>query len=235
MTRKSESPGQTDLPPVSSAQVVAYLRAHPDFLSSRPDLMARLAPPSRYGAGAVVDFQQFMISKLQDEVDQMRGCAEHLISTSRNNMSTQTRTHEAVLCTLAAGDLAGLARTVIEDYPALLDVDLCCLGFEPEAAGQSRLFPGIGCLPEGLVEQLLGAGEVMLRSQANGDPLLFGDAAGLVSSFALVRIEAPGCPLGLLALGSRHDRTFQASQGTELLAFLAHVIEDCMARWWPQD
>jgi uncharacterized protein YigA (DUF484 family) len=37
----------------------------------------------------------------------------------------------------------------------------------------------------------------------------------------------------MLALGSRHDRTFHSSQGTELLAFLACVLEDCTSRWWP--
>jgi uncharacterized protein YigA (DUF484 family) len=230
MARKTENAGHGE-PQATPAQVVAFLRDHPEFLARHPDLLARLAPPSRYDAGPVVDFQQFMVAKLQDELEQMRGCAEHLISTSRSNMSTQNRTHEAALATIGAGDMAGLARVVAEDFPSLLDVDICTLGFEPDN-GQSRLIPGISCLPPNMVETLLGGGEVMLRSQTAGDPFIFGDAAGLVSSFALVRIEPPSSPLGLLALGSRHDRTFHSSQGTDLLAFLARILEDCVRRWW---
>lgn len=231
MARKNENAGPGEAQ-ATVAQVTAFLKDNPDFLARHPELLAQMAPPSRYDAGPVVDFQQFMVARLQEELEEMRGCAEHLISTSRSNMSTQSRTHEAVLATLAANDMAGLGRVVAEDYPSLLDVDVGTLGFEAEN-GQSRLIPGLGCLPAGMVETVLGDGDVMLRAQAPGDQLIFGDAAGLVGSFALVRIEAPGCPLGLLALGSRLEQTFQASQGTELLAFLARVIEDCVRRWWP--
>ena len=107
MSRKTETAGHATLPPASEAQVVDYLKSHPEFLDQHCELLARLAPPSRYSAGPVVDLQQFMITRLRDELDQLRGCAEHLISTSRNNMSTQNRTHDAVLSTLAAYDLEG--------------------------------------------------------------------------------------------------------------------------------
>ncbi len=63
-----------------------------------------------------------------------------------------------------------------------------------------------------------------LAEQMPGDSLVFGEGADLVSSSALVRLDAGGrCPAGLLALGSRHGRTFHSGQGTELIAFLAQV------------
>ncbi len=235
MSRKTESAGREVSPPATEDQVIAFIKTHPDFLTRHCDLLARLAPPSRYGAGPVVDLQQYMISRLTDELDEMRGCAEHLINTSRSNMSVQSRTHDAVLATLASYDMEGLSRVVAEDYPTMLDVDVCTIGFEPSEEGQSVILPGVLALPPDIVEHVLGEAEVMLRAQTPGDRLLFGDAAGLVNSFAVVRLEPAGAPPGLLALGARHDHAFHASQGTELLAFLAGVVEDCVSRWWPAD
>lgn len=232
MARNTGTADNSAAPLASEAQVVAYLKANPEFLSRHPDLIARQAPPSRFGAGGpVVDLQQYMIHRLHDEMDQLRGCAEHLITTSRSNMSTQSRTHDAVLSILEAEGMGGLARVVAEDLPPLLDVDVVALGFETGA--HPAILPGIRALPVGLLDQVMGVGEVMLRAQTHGDPVIFGDGAGLVSSFALVRLDPLNCPAGLLALGSRSDRTFQSSQGTELLAFMARVIEDCVQRWWP--
>ena len=231
MARKSETADISAPPPASEEQVVAFLKATPEFLVNHSELLARQAPPSRFSGGPVLDLQQFMIGRLHEELDKMRGCAEHLITTSRSNMSIQSRTHDAVLSVLEARDMAGLARVAAEDLPPLLDVDVVCLGFEP--GEHPAILPGILALPATLLDQVMGMGEVLLRSQAHGDPMIFGEAAGLVASFALVRLDPIGCPPGLLALGSRNDRTFQSSQGTELLSFLARVIEDCVQRWWP--
>jgi len=204
----------------SEDQIIAYLKEHPGFLERHPELIAKMAPPSRFdGENAVLDLQQFMIDRLHNELDQMRGCAEHLITTSRSNMSIQSRTIEAVLTTLDAADMEGLARVVAEDYPGLLDVDVCTLGFEAPEGGEALVVPGIHDLPSGLLDQVLPPGDIFLRGATAGDPLVFGDAASLVASFALVRLDAPGCPPGLLALGSRNERTFHHTQGSDLLAF----------------
>jgi hypothetical protein len=234
MARKSETADTTSLPPASDEQVVAYLQNHPNFLLDHPEMVSKLAPPSRFNAGPVVDLQQHVIGRMREEMDHLRGCAEHLITTSRSNMSTQTRTHEAALAILGAVDMAGLARVVAEDLPSLLDVDIATIGFE-EGEETIPAIPGIQTFPAGLLEQTLGAGDVMLRSSTTGDPTIFGNGAGSVSSCALVRLSPLGLPGGLMALGSRNERGFHGGQGTELLGFLARVIEDCVQRWWPAD
>lgn len=236
MSRKRESadkqiPAQ---PPASEEQVLAYLKANPGFLDRHAEAIAKMTPPTRFDGGPVVDLQQFMIHHLHDELDQMRGCAEHLITTSRSNMSIQSRTIEAVLTTLDAADMEGLSRVLAEDFPTLLDVDVCSLGFE--TGEHAAVPPGVQPLPRNLLDRVVGPNEVVLRSRSHGDPdpAIFGDATSLVSSFALVRVDPPGCPPGLLALGSRNERTFHTGQGTELLSFLARVLENCVSRWWPQ-
>ncbi len=230
MARNSEPANPPTDSALSEEQVVDYVRAHPDLLARNPDLLAKMAPPSRFAGGPVVDLQHFMISRLAEELESMRGCAEHLITTSRSNMSVQSRTHEGVLAILAGGDLEGLVRAVTEDIPALLGIDVAVIAFEQGRDTHPAIVP---VLPDGYVDDCLGPGDVMLRSASASEPSIFGAAASLVRSFALVRLEPKALPRGLLALGSRSERTFNSTQGTELLAFTAHVIEDCLARWWP--
>jgi len=231
MTRKTESADRDALPQrVDEDLVVAYLAEHPDLLVRRPELLSKLIPPSRFDGDSVVDLQKVMIRRLTEELEQMKGCAEHLIATSRSNMSIQSRTHQVVMSMLAAGDLEKLLRVVAEDMPAQLDLDIALLAFEtPDEA----IPAGLVAMSLGSVEGALGAGDVLLRSQRSADPTIFGDAATLINSFALARLTLQNGPVGMLALGSRHDRTFHSSQGTELLAFLAGVLEDCASRWWP--
>jgi uncharacterized protein YigA (DUF484 family) len=235
MVRKRDDIAETE-PPLTDFQVVAFLRRHPDFLLRHTELAATLAPPSRWpGSDAIVDLQAYMIDRLREEVDRVRGAAEHLIHTSRSNMSTQNRTHQAVLSILSAEDMAGLAQVVADDLAPMLDVDVATLAFEECGRPLAELTPpAILRMPPGSVDRLLGGPDRAcgLAEQMPGDPLVFGAGAGLVSSSALVRL-APGgrCPDGVLALGSRHGRTFHSGQGTELIAFLAQVLAVCVHRF----
>jgi uncharacterized protein YigA (DUF484 family) len=217
-------------------QVAAYLRAHPDFLVRNPDLLLALSPPSRWNADdGVTDMQVFMIERLHDELETVRGAAEHLIHTSRSNMSTQNQTHRAVLTILSADGIPALAQAVADDLPALLDVDVATLCFEPPQRPVPELVaPGILTIPEGAMVRLMGGRDrdCALNEEMPGEPMLFGDGAGLVRSSAIVRLSPGGrSPDGVMAIGSRHGRTFHAGQATELVTFLARVVETCVRRW----
>lgn len=229
MARKTETADHRPPPHLDDDQVVAYLTAHPDLLQRRPELLSRLTLPSRFGQEPVVDFQLAMIRRLTQELDQMKGCAEHLITTSRSNMSIQSRTHGVALALLGAGDVEKLLRVVAEDMPTQLDLDVALIGFEAPA---EQLPAGMTALPPGTLQSLLGDADVMLRAERPFDAVIFGGAVTLINSFAVARVNPPLSGSGLLALGSRHERTFHSSQGTELLAFLAQILEDCLTRWW---
>ena len=213
-----------DSPSLTERQVVAYLRDHPDLLPCHPDLIAVL--PSRWQGETVVDFQSFMISRLREEVDSLRDCAAELLYTTRSNMSTQDRTHQAVLACMEAHDFAALCQVVHEELPDVLTVDVVRLCLESSIAA-----PCVP-LPDGWSERFFGGRESMLRDATEGDPVVFGDAAGAIRSDALVRLRpGPDLPNGILALGSCELETFHATQGTELLLFLARVVALCVRRW----
>lgn len=220
----------------SEDDVVDYLRCNPDFLVRNPALASKLVPPSRFDtSGSVVDLHLFMIQRMREEMEQLHGCAEDLITTTRSNMSTQARTHQAVLSILGASSLAHLVHIAGDELPALLDVDIVALGMEAGAQPNAILAgAGIATLPRGMVATALGDPDrpILLRERAAGESSIFGSGAGLVSSYALVRLNIPGLTQpGILGIGSRYDHTFHPGQATELLSFLGRSMEFAIARW----
>ena len=53
---------------IDSREVLAYLRAHPDFLEQHPEAVRLLRPPSREIGDRVVDFQHFLFERQKGEV-----------------------------------------------------------------------------------------------------------------------------------------------------------------------
>ncbi len=219
----------------SDDEVVDFLARHPDFLTRHPDVLARLAPPSRWSDDVVVDLQKAMVETLKEELAGLRNCTQEVIETSRSNMNNQTRTHAAVLALIAADSLERLVRIVAEDLPLVLDVDVAVLALEP-GLPPTGLDGDAGCeiraLEPGDVDDLLGDHrDVLLLDHVVDGGVIFASGAGLVRSAAFVRLAPCGAmPVGVLALGCRHEQTFQAKQGTELLRFLAKVVESCLHR-----
>jgi hypothetical protein len=87
---------------------------------------------------------------------------------------------------------------------------------------------GLRLWPRGRVEAWLPNGRAALVStiaQGTADPVLFGSAAPLVRSQALLRLDfGSGRPPGLLALGARDTARFQGGGGSDLLLFLARAL-----------
>jgi uncharacterized protein YigA (DUF484 family) len=223
----------TPAPRLTAAQIVDYLKRHPTFLLRHPELLEVQAAPSRVKGEAVVDLQQFMVERLRKDLTRLRGLQDEMVANSRDNLSTQDRIHKAALALLAAENFEHLIEIVGTDLAVLLDVDAAALCVEATADKNPRSVEGVQVLPAGHVDALLGANhDVLLRDDAEGDQAVFGPAAGLVRSDALIRLTiSESVPVGLLAFGTRHPGYFNAGQGTELLTFLARVLEHCLRQW----
>ena len=230
---QSPDDAATPTPRLTAAQIVDYLKRHPTFLLRHPELLEVQAAPGRVKGEAVVDLQQFMVERLRKDLTRLRGLQDEMVANSRDNLSTQERIHKAALALLAAESFEHLIEIVGTDLAVLLDVDAAALCVEAAADKNPRSVEGVQVLPAGHVDALLGAShDVLLRDDAEGDQAVFGPAAGLVRSDALIRLTiSESVPVGLLAFGTRHPGYFNAGQGTELLTFLARVLEHCLRQW----
>jgi uncharacterized protein len=217
-----------------AADVVAYLREHPDFLARHPDALHLLRAPNRTSGDGVIDFQYFLLERLRNDL--LRAQDEHmkLLALSRGNLASQCRVHRAALTMLKAASFEHLLQIVTTDLAVLIDVDVITLGIESTVARTTRLpLPGIHLLRSGTIEHILGADrEVLLCTDVKADPTLFGGAAGLVRSQALLRLSfGRSGPAGLMCIGTRRVGTFHPGLGTELLNFLARTAEVTIAQW----
>jgi len=218
----------------TAEQVAAYLRDHPDFLRCHPDLLAILESPARQfpDGGQVVDLQHAMVARLRTELAHSAKQHNELIDAGRNSRRSQARIHATALRLLSARSLDHLLELMATDLVGLLDIDAVALCLETGTVAPATSH-GIRILPNGTIAKALGgARSVTLRDNVAGDRRVFGEAAGLVRSEAMLRLTVRAdAPPALLALGSRAPHHFQPGQGTELLAFLARITEHCIRAW----
>lgn len=238
---QSKSPGRGDAAPkakaapeVTEAQVAAYLRRHPDFLRENPELLDAMAAPGRDQGEGVLDLQQAMVLRLRDELGEVLQQRDELLAMGRSNLASQARIHRIVLDLLAARSFERLIETITTDLAVALDLDIVALCVErPSDGTPTPPVAGVKCLEPGSVDAIFGPGRsILLNAEVSGDPEVFGGAAGLVSSEAMLRLTiSSATPPALLAFGSRNAEHFHEGQGTELLAFLAQVIERLIRAW----
>lgn len=225
--------GRRAAPELTAETVAAWLRANPGFLADRADLVQHLTPPRQDRGEGVVDFQYFMVERLRQEVERLKEQQRELIGTTRANLNNQNRIHAAILFLLDARSFEQLIQTVTTELAVLLDLDVACLVVESNGQDIPHVHKsGVRVVEEGMVAGILGRRDMLLRGGIEGDPSLYGSAAGLVRSEALIRLHiSDDTPPGLLAFGARDPDMFHQGQGTELVGFLARVVERCIRGW----
>ncbi|HXC29126.1 MAG TPA: DUF484 family protein [Stellaceae bacterium] len=219
---------------ITAREVMGYLRRHPEFLDEHPEALRLLRPPSREIGEGVVDFQQFLYERQRRELNRVNLEYRNLIAVSRGNLASQSRVHKAALTILAAPSFGQLLQIVTTDLAVLLDVDAVTIAVENVAGITPRLnVQGIHLLEAGTIEERLGPDKpVLYEADVVGDPTLFGAAAGLVRSQALLRLRfGRETPMGLLCIGTRKPGRFHPGLGTELLGFLGRIVGLAIGLW----
>ncbi len=224
--RPDEAPG--------AEAVAEYLRRHPDFLIDRPDLIAVLTPPAYHRGEGVVDLQRFMLESLRAEHEAQQSRENRLLNAAEQRDASQSRVQEAALALLQARSFEHLIRTVNErvaERRRVSAVRLCVESGESTSGASAKA--GVVVIEPGTIDKWMRrTDDIVLVGGAPGRRAIFGAGAGEVRSYALLRLgfgaKSPG---GLLALGSSDADGFHPRQGTELIDFLARVLEHCVRRW----
>ena len=237
---RETGPAPRKLPPAITSDdetmesaIAAYLVDHPDFVQRHPALLRTLTPPTIDRGKGVVDFQRFMVARLQNDVDQLNTENTALIHTARANAHSQSRIQGAVLALLEARSLGQLLEILTGDLMDILDVDVIAMVVESNGVDLPHVAAsGIRIVEQGAVGEWLGKRDVLLQGGIEGDPAIYGPGAGLIRSEALLKLTISSrTPVGLVAFGSRDADLFHDGQGTELIAFLGGAIERLLRAW----
>lgn len=214
---------------ISAEQVASFLRRHPDFLSSHPDLALALQSPPASG-GNTASLATYQVEVLRDKNRELQRRLKELLETAQSNELLLHRVHLLSLRLLRARDLVEgvqqIAASLHEDFHTDL-VRLVLLGM-----------PTTGLSAPWLIE--VEEGEPQLAQFADflrhGQPLcgrlkpqklefLFGAQAGSVASGVLL----PLGPVGLLAVGSQDANRFHPGMGTLFLGLMAELMATALA------
>ena len=221
-------------PKITAADVVEYLRNEPNFFSQHPEALTAISSPDSGQGDGVINFQSVVINKLRDSAEEFKQERKDLLLTARTNQQSLSRIHECVLAVLASKSFEQVIHTVTTDFAAMLDLDMVILCIEADDE-KIRLLDtrGLVVLPEGEIERCLGAEKlVSLRGDITGEKRIFGAGASLIRSEAIVRLNISSVtPPSLIAFGSRDPLRFDSGQSTELVAFLACVLEHVISTW----
>ena len=219
---------------LESEAVAEFLRLHPNFLIDNPNLITTLTPPSYHQHEGVIDLQRFMLESMREELGSLKSRENRLLEAAEERDASQSRVQEAALAILEAHSFEHLIRTVNKRITQLLNIAsarLCIETSEPIPGLSGKA--GVVAIEAGTIDKWMRrTDDIVLVGGAPGRRVIFGRIASDVRSYALLRLNfGPKLPGGLLALGSSDADGFHPRQGTELIGFLARVLENSVRRW----
>ncbi len=236
MTKKTTKRAVSKPAEISAEQVRDYLKNHPDFLQENSELFLSVTPPERNLGEGVVDFQSFMVKRLQSGNKTLETKYDALVDFCRDNMSVQAQVHHAALRLIRTRTLEQLLEVLTLDLVSLFDVDVVRIAMESDTARayegyQGDQASGIVFIPPYTVDAALGKKkQVALIGDVHANPpagyeQIFADCTSLIQSCALLRLELELVEKNvILAFGVRYKDRFHPGQGIELLNFLAQIV-----------
>lgn len=242
MTGKAKTPKKAAAPVAAPAvataeQVLAFLKATPQFLLEHPDIIAGMQPPERELGEGIIDFQNYMVKHLQKDGKALEDRYAGLVEFCRHNMSIQAQVHNAALKLIRARTLEQLLEVLTLDLVSLFDVDVVRIAMESDTTKTydgdygEQASSGIVFVEPYTVDAALGRDkDVALIAdcdaiQPAGFEHIFADCTSLIKSCALLRLELELVEKNvILAFGVRYKERFHAGQGIELLQFLAQIV-----------
>lgn len=221
-----EAPAADPASAVDEAQVVAYLRANPDFLARHPELLDLLE--LRHASGAAVSLIERQVEILRGKSLRLEDRLKTLLDAARDNESRAANVHKLarslIRAPTLAATIAALRKCLREDF----NVDEAWVGVSAGALKRHDI-EGLHVIdPNGPVAKafdnffrtrLLECGPL----PEDKAKLLFPQAKQPPRSAAIVPLEKEK-DLGMLVLASADPERFQPRQGRLFLDMTAELL-----------
>ena len=214
--------------------VRSLILADPDLVLEDDDVMQRLVGEQK-GDRQVIDLRDRLVERLEQRLEKMSTQQRSIIAAAYENVAGTNQVHRAVLALLEPSELPAFLMRLTVDVPAMLGLEEARLCLEanvtetgPAEGFGAHLHGRVMAMPEGTIEGYLALDgtppeQITLREAGAEAELIFGEA-NPVQSEALMRLDIAGAP-AMMAFGSSDPKKFDPSHGTDLLTFLAGVVE----------
>jgi uncharacterized protein YigA (DUF484 family) len=223
VAESSEAPAA---PAPEDEQVVAFLKANPDFLARFPELLEILE--LRHASGAAVSLIERQVEILRGKSTRLEDRLKNLLEAARENEARASNVHHLARSLIRAPTLAAtvgaLRKCLREDF----NVDEVWVGLSASALKREDIEGLHKIEPQGAVAK---AFENFFRTRLiecgpldeARAKLLFPRAKTLPASAAVVPLEKEK-DLGMLVLASTDRERFQPRQGKLFLEMTADLV-----------
>jgi len=214
-------------------EMVAYLRAHPDFFERNPALLTQLKiPHASGGATSLLEKQLQVLREANQALDQR---LKELLAVGRENDQLSDRMQSLALSLIRADSLESVLGAVRKTLSSEFKADNTALriGAAPvdKALADSLEFLNPNDPGFGLFEDFFAVGHPKVgRLQAAQSEYLFGSDARGISCVALVPLRGEGWR-GFVAVGSHDADRFQPGMGTYFLRRMGQLISHALEPW----
>lgn len=216
----------TDAPKLNEREVVAYLKAHPDFLTRHPDLLEAIE--MRHKAGSAVSLIERQVDVLRAKNQRLEDKLERLLAAAHDNEKRAENVQRLARTLMRAPSLAavtvGLAKCMREDF----GIEETFIGLSSTQYKRHDIDGLVSVEPDGKIAR---AFENFFRTRliecgplaADKARLLFPKAESLPASAAIIPLEKEK-HLGMIALGAVDPERFQPRQGKLFLEMTAELV-----------
>jgi len=213
-------------PVLDEQQVVAFLKARPEFLVRHPELLEQLEVA--HAAGSAVSLIERQVDLLRGKNLKLEDRLSRLLENAADNEKRAASVHKLARTLIRAPSLAavlaGLRSCMKDDF----GIDEVFVGVNANVYKRHDIEGFVPLEPE---SALVRAFENFIRTrliecgpiEADKARLLFPKAEQPVLSAAIVPLEKEK-NLGLIALGARESERFQPRQGKLFLEMTADLV-----------
>jgi uncharacterized protein YigA (DUF484 family) len=217
-----------------AGDVVAYLRQHPNFLNTHPELYEVLEVSKRAHGDAVIDFQAHALRHVQHGMQELQEDNMTLLDTIRAQASYMSQVERAITALIDTTHIEGFMERLCNDVPAIFQCDVLRLGLEGDAESYESYYPeqhysGLVLVKDSYIDVLtLYDDNVWDCADSTSLPVdineLFSECVDLARSLLCIHVDLPRIEKrAVIALGSRHRGYFSEDYDADLMRFFGTI------------
>lgn len=218
---------RVDLTELDEADVVRFLKQHPDFFEHHPNLLKRLH--LKHESGEAISLIERQNQILRKENRELIDRLNDFIQVAQRNDRLFLKLQSLIIELLGCRSLNALATCLHDHLLQHFDVDEVQLVLSHRLAtdGDLWLYCDFETLKANFKTTLIDGRHQCGTFDEHHRQMLFGAKA--IGSVAIGSLTRDGDGVGLLALGSRDPQHFRSGTDTLFLGHLAKVISQLLA------
>lgn len=215
---------------VTKDDVLAYLAAHPTFLTDNQGFLRdhNVTLGTNHTAPNVINVTDRIAQRARDDARKAEAETHSLLTVAAENMLHWQELHLATLGFLACNNLQGFAQMVDEELPLIFGLAGSRLIMPEETAFAEAEQLGFLVLPEDEITALCQADTIYMGPPPDPGSGLFSCPTASMAIMKLPDQLEPPIRGSALVLAGRRPDSFEADKGRTLLIHLAEMVGVCL-------